>query len=114
MTPFSVNWSAAGKFFLHNRVHTIARIAKRIGELCPQARVVIGHGQMSEHELESVMRAFVAGDADVLVSTTIIESGLDIPNANTIVIDRADLSAWLTFTSCEGAWVDRKQRPMPI
>ena len=78
-------------FFLHNRVQTIERVAKRIGELCPQARVVIGHGQMSEHELESVMRAFVAGDADVLVSTTIIESGLDIPNANTIVIDRADL-----------------------
>ncbi len=78
-------------FFLHNRVQTIERIAKRIGELCPRARVVIGHGQMSEHELESVMRAFVAGDADVLVSTTIIESGLDIPNANTIVIDRADL-----------------------
>ena len=66
-------------------------IAKRICELCPRARVAIGHGQMSEHELESVMRTFVAGDADVLVSTTIIESGLDIPNANTIVIDRADL-----------------------
>ncbi|HEY5707019.1 MAG TPA: transcription-repair coupling factor [Terrimicrobiaceae bacterium] len=78
-------------YFLHNRVQTIERVAKRIRELCPQARVVIGHGQMSEHELESVMRAFVGGDADVLVSTTIIESGLDIPNANTIVIDRADL-----------------------
>jgi transcription-repair coupling factor (superfamily II helicase) len=78
-------------YFLHNRVQTIERVAKRICELCPQARVVIGHGQMSEHELESVMRAFVAREADVLVSTTIIESGLDIPNANTIVIDRADL-----------------------
>ena len=78
-------------YFLHNRVQTIERVAKRIGELCPGARVVIGHGQMSEHELESVMRTFVAGDADVLVSTTIIESGLDIPNANTIIIDRADL-----------------------
>jgi transcription-repair coupling factor (superfamily II helicase) len=78
-------------YFLHNRVLTIERVAKRISELCPTARVVIGHGQMSEHELESVMRAFVGGEADVLVSTTIIESGLDIPNANTIVIDRADL-----------------------
>jgi len=78
-------------YFLHNRVQTIERVAKRIGELCPGARVAVGHGQMSEHELESVMRTFVAGDADVLVSTTIIESGLDIPNANTIIIDRADL-----------------------
>ncbi|MGA7394604.1 MAG: transcription-repair coupling factor [Terrimicrobiaceae bacterium] len=78
-------------YFLHNRVQTIERVAQRVRELCAGARVVIGHGQMSEHELESVMRAFVAGDADVLVSTTIIESGLDIPNANTIVIDRADL-----------------------
>jgi transcription-repair coupling factor (superfamily II helicase) len=78
-------------YFLHNRVQTIERVAKRIRELCPGARIVVGHGQMSEHELESVMRAFVAGDADVLVSTTIIESGLDIPNANTIIIDRADL-----------------------
>jgi transcription-repair coupling factor (superfamily II helicase) len=78
-------------YFLHNRVQTIERVAKRVRELCPEARVVVGHGQMSEHELESVMRAFVAGDADVLVSTTIIESGLDIPNANTIIIDRADL-----------------------
>jgi transcription-repair coupling factor (superfamily II helicase) len=78
-------------YFLHNRIQTIERVAKRVRELCPDARVVVGHGQMSEHELESVMRTFVAGDADVLVSTTIIESGLDIPNANTIVIDRADL-----------------------
>ena len=78
-------------YFLHNRVQTIERVAKRICELCPGANVVVGHGQMNEHELESVMRTFVAGDADVLVSTTIIESGLDIPNANTIIIDRADL-----------------------
>ena len=78
-------------YFLHNRIQTIERVAKRVRELCPDARVVIGHGQMGEHELEAVMRSFVAGDADVLVSTTIIESGLDIPNANTIIIDRADL-----------------------
>jgi transcription-repair coupling factor (superfamily II helicase) len=78
-------------YFLHNRVRTIERLAARIRVLCPKARVVFGHGQMNEHELEAVMRMFVAGQADVLVSTTIIESGLDIPNANTILIDRADL-----------------------
>ncbi|CAN5648321.1 hypothetical protein BH09VER1_BH09VER1_16660 [soil metagenome] len=78
-------------YFLHNRVKTIEKVAQRIRELCPKARVIHGHGQMAEHELEGVMRAFVAGEADVLVSTTIIESGLDIPNANTIVIDRADM-----------------------
>jgi len=77
-------------YLLHNRIRTIEKLAARIRVLCPAARVGIGHGQMDEHELESVMRQFVAGGIDVLVSTTIIESGLDIPNANTIVIDRAD------------------------
>lgn len=77
-------------YLLHNRVRTIDRLANRIRELCPNARVAVGHGQMDEHELEAVMRAFVEGSVDVLVSTTIIESGLDIPNANTIIIDRAD------------------------
>ncbi len=77
-------------YFLHNRVQTIERTALRIKELCPGARVEIGHGQMHEDELEEVMRRFVDGKTDVLVSTTIIESGLDIPNANTIIIDRAD------------------------
>jgi transcription-repair coupling factor (superfamily II helicase) len=77
-------------YILHNRVRTIEKLAGRVRELCPGARVVVGHGQMDEHELEAVMAQFVAGNADVLVSTTIIESGLDIPNANTIIIDRAD------------------------
>jgi transcription-repair coupling factor (superfamily II helicase) len=77
-------------YFLHNRVMSIERVASRIKQLCPSARIVIGHGQMDEHELEDVMQQFVMGDADVLISTTIIESGLDIPNANTIIIDRAD------------------------
>jgi transcription-repair coupling factor (superfamily II helicase) len=77
-------------FFLHNRVRTIERARDRIVELCPQARVEIGHGQMDADELEAVMARFIAGKTDVLVCTTIIESGLDIPNANTIVIDRAD------------------------
>ncbi len=77
-------------YFLHNRIETIFRTAERIRVLCPAAKVEIGHGQMEEHELEDVMRRYVAGEVDVLVSTTIIESGLDIPNANTILIDRAD------------------------
>ncbi len=78
-------------YFLHNRVRSIEKVAARIRELCPKARVIVGHGQMHEGELEVVMSAFVSGQADVLVSTTIIESGLDIPNANTIIIDRADM-----------------------
>lgn len=77
-------------FFLHNRVATIERVRDRIVDLCPQARVEIGHGQMDADELEAVMERFIAGKTDVLVCTTIIESGLDIPNANTIIIDRAD------------------------
>jgi transcription-repair coupling factor (superfamily II helicase) len=77
-------------FFLHNRVASIERVRDRIVHLCPQARVEIGHGQMDSDELEAVMARFIAGKIDVLVCTTIIESGIDIPNANTIIIDRAD------------------------
>ena len=77
-------------FFLHNRIASIERVRERIVHLCPQARVEIGHGQMDADELEAVMARFIAGKIDVLVCTTIIESGLDIPNANTIIIDRAD------------------------
>ncbi len=77
-------------YFLHNRVATIERVQQRIAELVPEARTIVGHGQMEEGELEEVMHKFVSGEADVLISTTIIESGLDIPNANTIIIDRAD------------------------
>ncbi|HEV2804901.1 MAG TPA: transcription-repair coupling factor [Chthoniobacterales bacterium] len=77
-------------YFLHNRVQSIQKMRDKIAELCPRARVEFGHGQMDADELESVMQRFVAGKIDVLVCTTIIESGLDIPNANTIIIDRAD------------------------
>ncbi len=77
-------------YFLHNRVGTISHMRERIAHLCPKARIDIGHGQMPEDELEEVMHRFVNGQTDVLLSTTIIESGLDIPNANTILIDRAD------------------------
>ncbi len=76
-------------FFVHNRVYNIERIAKSIVELVPEAKVVIGHGQMHERDLEKRMLEFVEGRADILVSTTIIESGLDIPNVNTILINDA-------------------------
>jgi transcription-repair coupling factor (superfamily II helicase) len=77
-------------FFLHNRVLTIDTMAQKLRTLLPHARIVVGHGQMHSDDLEEVMTQFVNGEADVLLSTTIIESGLDIPNANTIIIDRAD------------------------
>ncbi len=77
-------------FFVHNRVETIEAQAEQLRRLLPSARIVVGHGQMPEGALERVMLSFAAGEADVLVCTTIIELGLDIPNANTIVIDRAD------------------------
>jgi transcription-repair coupling factor (superfamily II helicase) len=77
-------------FFLHNRVKTIEQVAARIRDLVPEARLVIGHGQMEKDALEGVMHSFVMGEADVLLATTIIETGIDIPNANTILIDRAD------------------------
>ena len=77
-------------YFVHNRVESIYEIASRIQELVPAARVAVGHGQMSETELERVMLAFMRHEYDVLVATTIIENGLDIPQANTILINRAD------------------------
>src|SRR5579863_6710602 len=77
-------------YFVHNRVESIYEIASRIQELVPAARVAIGHGQMSETELERVMLAFMNHEYDVLVATTIIENGLDIPLANTMLINRAD------------------------
>ncbi len=77
-------------YFLHNRIKSIGVLEKRLRELVPDARILTGHGQMPEEELEDVMSTFVRGDADILLCTSIIESGLDIPNANTIIIDRAD------------------------
>ncbi len=76
-------------FFVHNRVQSIAEVAHRLKELIPQARILVGHGQMEEGELEKVMLTFTHHEADVLICTTIIESGLDIPNANTLIIDNA-------------------------
>ena len=77
-------------FFVHNRVETIEAIADSIRRMVPRARVGVGHGQMRERDLEEVMRRFVEGDTDVLVSTMIVESGLDVPNANTMFVNRAD------------------------
>jgi transcription-repair coupling factor (superfamily II helicase) len=77
-------------YFVHNRVETIYEIAAKIQEMLPKSRVVVGHGQMSTGELEKVMMAFVRHDADILVATTIIENGLDIPLCNTIIVNRAD------------------------
>jgi transcription-repair coupling factor (superfamily II helicase) len=77
-------------FVVHNRVSSIGRVAARMAELVPEARIAVAHGQMNEHRLEQVMRGFIDRTHDVLVSTTIVESGLDIPNANTLIVDRAD------------------------
>ena len=77
-------------FFLHNRVETIETAAARIEELVPDARIGIGHGQMKPNDLDRVMTAFVDGELDVLVCSSIIENGLDVPNANTLIVDRAD------------------------
>jgi len=77
-------------YFVHNRVHSIDHVARRLRETVPEAEIAVAHGQMPEHSLEQVMLDFVNGRIDVLVCTTIIESGLDIPNVNTIVIHQAD------------------------
>lgn len=77
-------------YFVHNRVQTIQTRARQLRDLVPEARIAIAHGQMDERELESVMNAFAQGEFDVLLCTTIIESGMDIPNTNTLIVDRAD------------------------
>src|SRR5579862_8376200 len=78
-------------YFVHNRVQSIEAVSRRLGMLVPEARIAIGHGQMDEGELEATMLKFLAKEVDVLVCTTIIESGLDIPNVNTMIINQADL-----------------------
>src|SRR5204863_8257906 len=77
-------------FYLHNRVDTIDATASRLREFLPGVRIGVGHGQMDEEELEDMMTRFVAGEFDMLVCTTIIETGLDIPNCNTLIIEGAD------------------------
>ena len=77
-------------FFVHNRIETIVAHADRVRRIVPRARVAVAHGQMRERELEDIMHRFVSGEIDVLVSTLIVESGLDVPNANTMFVNRAD------------------------
>jgi transcription-repair coupling factor (superfamily II helicase) len=90
-TAIEVELERGGQtYFVHNRVETIYELASKIRELVPQARVIVGHGQMPEAELERAMLAFMDGEYDVLCATSIIENGLDIPRANTIIINRAD------------------------
>src|SRR5581483_2201327 len=74
-------------FYLHNRVESIEEVAEKLQQLTPGLRYLVAHGQMREKELEEKMHAFLRGDADVLVSTTIIESGIDIPQANTLIVE---------------------------
>jgi transcription-repair coupling factor (superfamily II helicase) len=96
-------------FVVHNRVESIYSLAAMVKRLVPKARVVVGHGQMKETELEKVMMQFVRHEADVLVSTTIIENGLDIPRANTIVINRADRLGLSELYQLRG-WVGRSNQ----
>jgi len=77
-------------FFIHNRVETIFQVAEELQKLLPAARVLVAHGQMSAEEIDSIFHQFKLGTADILVATTIVENGIDIPNANTLLVDRAD------------------------
>ena len=77
-------------YYLYNRVRTIEEKADKLRALVPEAKFAVAHGQMNEHELEAIMTSFLEGKIDCLVCSTIIESGLDVPNANTIIIERAD------------------------
>src|SRR5699024_3420840 len=77
-------------FFLHNWVDNIDKVARDLGRLVDDARIAVDHGQMNEMELENIIFAFLEGEYDVLVSTTIIETGVDIPNVNTLIVNQAD------------------------
>ncbi len=97
-------------YFVHNRVESIFSIGNLLQRLVPEARIAIGHGQMAEHELEKAMLSFVERRADILLSTTIVENGLDIPNANTIIINRADRYGLAQLYQLRGR-VGRSDRP---
>ncbi len=97
-------------YLIHNRVESIFRVSDEIQKLLPQARIVVGHGQMSSDELDTVFHAFKHGEADILIATTIIENGIDIPNANTILIDRADTFGLADLYQMRGR-VGRWNRP---
>jgi len=97
-------------FFIHNRVESIFTVAEELQKLLPEARIVTGHGQMPSEVLDDVFHAFKKGDADILVATTIVENGIDIPNANTILIDRADTFGLADLYQMRGR-VGRWNRP---
>lgn len=97
-------------YFIHNRVESIFRITEQLQQLLPEARIVTGHGQMSADELDTVFHSFKSGQADIFVATTIIENGVDIPNANTILIDRADTFGLADLYQMRGR-VGRWNRP---
>jgi transcription-repair coupling factor (superfamily II helicase) len=97
-------------FFVHNRVQTIGAMAEELRRIVPEARIVVGHGQMAEKELEHVMLSFMHGEANLLLCTTIIESGLDIPNANTLIINRADTFGLSQLYQLRGRVGRSKQR----
>lgn len=100
-------------YYLYNDVENIQKAADRLAELVPEARIAIGHGQMRERELERVMNDFHHQRFNVLVCTTIIETGIDIPTANTIIIERADHFGPPSCTSCAGGSGVRTIRPTP-
>lgn len=97
-------------YFIHNRVESIFRVTEELQKLLPEAKIVTGHGQMSADELDFVFHSFKSGQADILVATTIIENGIDIPNANTILIDRADTFGLADLYQMRGR-VGRWNRP---
>jgi transcription-repair coupling factor (superfamily II helicase) len=112
-------------FFVHNRVQSIGIVLHKLEHLIPEARLGVGHGQMDEHELSRVMDQFTSGEIDILLCTSIIESGLDIPNANTLIVDRADTFGLAQLYQLRGRvgrgaaqayayfFIDRRHRPTP-
>lgn len=97
-------------YFIHNRVETIHKVAEELRTLLPNARIVVGHGQMPPDEIDATFHQFKQGEADILVATTIVENGVDIPNANTILIDRADAFGMADLYQLRGR-VGRWNRP---
>ena len=101
-------------FYVHNRVQSIPAVYNYLQNLVPEASIAIAHGQMPENELAEVMHAFTDGQFDVLLCTSIIESGLDIPNANTLIVDRADALGWRSSISFAGGWAGVLSVPLLI
>ena len=97
-------------YFVHNRVQGIEQMAARVSKIVPEARIAVAHGQMPEKELSTVMFSFAEGEYDVLVCTSIIESGLDIPNVNTIIINRADQFGLAQLYQFAAGWVAQQLR----